>query len=371
MNRAPEPFGSARQPGRHGRPVRYLIGILVAAILAALACGALVFALVPAPVAAEYWVREMLIVKRHLAHLHSKRPKILVVAGSNVLFGVDAGLLSRELGVPVINFGLHGALPLEVLLEEAGRAALPGDAVVLPLEYPYFSGLVSYGPWQVRNDVAWNPDHWRQVPLSRRVAALATMGPGFVREVVQARWQAWRHAADLTPRLHALDDAAILDSLTRAPEPTALAYSAYALDAWGTLRNTEGRVFDGPAAPANLPVCLAPASRAQLAEFVQRSAARRIAVYFANTPWVDSGAVADGSLERADAALCSALADLAPVLDRRVDLVFPRELFLDTYLHLRTAGRERRTRVLLAGLRAHWPILGIDRLATGGGDPQP
>lgn len=328
--------------------------------MAAVGCGALVLALVPAPIAAEYWVREVLVVKRHLARTHSDQPKILVVAGSNVLLGVDAGLLSRELGVPVVNFGLHGALPLDFLLAEAEQAALPGDAVVLPLEHPYYDDLVAYGPWQVRNDVAWNPSHWRRVPCGRRLAALATMGPGFIREVIRARWQAWRQDPDLAPRLHALDDAAILDSLARAPEPTALAYSAYALDAWGTLRNTEGRVFTGPAPPANLPVALIPARRALLADFVQRSAARHVAVYFANTPWVDSGPITDGSLEQADAALCDALAELAPVLDRRADLVFPRELFLDTHLHLRTAGRERRTRVLLAGLRAHWPVLGAD-----------
>jgi hypothetical protein len=65
-------------------------------------------------------------------------PRIILVGGSNVSFGLDAELMQRTLGVPVINDGLHAGLGLAPLreLQEYIRA---GDVIIISLEYNLFS----------------------------------------------------------------------------------------------------------------------------------------------------------------------------------------------------------------------------------------
>ena len=65
--------------------------------------------------------------------------KILVVAGSNVLFGVDSKMLEDALGESVVNFGVNAGVGLPVILNEAKKVLKEGDVVLLPLEYPLYS----------------------------------------------------------------------------------------------------------------------------------------------------------------------------------------------------------------------------------------
>jgi len=65
-------------------------------------------------------------------------PRIIVVGGSNVAFGIDAELMQKELGIPVINDGLHASLgvaPLRELLEYIHK----GDVIIVSFEYQIFT----------------------------------------------------------------------------------------------------------------------------------------------------------------------------------------------------------------------------------------
>lgn len=64
-------------------------------------------------------------------------PRMILVGGSNVSFGIDAELMQRTLGIPVINDGLHAGLGLAPLreLEDYIRE---GDVIIISLEYNLF-----------------------------------------------------------------------------------------------------------------------------------------------------------------------------------------------------------------------------------------
>ncbi len=62
-------------------------------------------------------------------------PKVVVVGGSNVAFGVDSERLERTLCRPAINMGLHGSLGYAFMVNEVKDALGPGDVVVVALEY--------------------------------------------------------------------------------------------------------------------------------------------------------------------------------------------------------------------------------------------
>ena len=65
--------------------------------------------------------------------------KLLVVAGSNALFGIDSKMLSKELNMPVVNFGVNAGVLLPYTLYKAKEVIGAGDVVLLPLEYPMYS----------------------------------------------------------------------------------------------------------------------------------------------------------------------------------------------------------------------------------------
>lgn len=82
----------------------------------------------------EAWVAR----KREVA-AETEGRRIIFLGGSGVLYGISARKLTESLGKPVVNMGIHAALPLNFLLDEARKILSPGDTVVLMLEYEYFN----------------------------------------------------------------------------------------------------------------------------------------------------------------------------------------------------------------------------------------
>lgn len=59
-------------------------------------------------------------------------PRIVLVGGSGVAFGVDSALMERELpGYTVVNFGMYAALGTTVMLDLSQELIRSGDIVIL------------------------------------------------------------------------------------------------------------------------------------------------------------------------------------------------------------------------------------------------
>lgn len=65
-------------------------------------------------------------------------PKIVLVGGSNLAFGIDSRLMQNEIGCPVVNMGMNGYFGVRYMLEEVRPALRSGDTVVIALEYDSF-----------------------------------------------------------------------------------------------------------------------------------------------------------------------------------------------------------------------------------------
>lgn len=61
-------------------------------------------------------------------------PKIVVIGGSSVPFGVDTKLLEDLLGIPCVNFGLYATLGTKVMLDLSRGAIGEGDIIVIAPE---------------------------------------------------------------------------------------------------------------------------------------------------------------------------------------------------------------------------------------------
>lgn len=67
-----------------------------------------------------------------------KKPKLVVVAGSAAMFGVDSGQLEQAFGRPVVNLGVNAGILPPFIQSYARQAIEPGDWVIMPVEYPMF-----------------------------------------------------------------------------------------------------------------------------------------------------------------------------------------------------------------------------------------
>jgi hypothetical protein len=125
---------------RAGSDVTKLLGRI--ALLGALVLGGLAL-LFLGPVPYKHQLA-MLIDKRVM--LDSKpSPRVILVGGSNLMFGVDSERLEESVGITVANMGVFGGLgllaPLEVILPHVRK----GDTVVLVPEYTLlFTGLAPF-----------------------------------------------------------------------------------------------------------------------------------------------------------------------------------------------------------------------------------
>lgn len=60
--------------------------------------------------------------------------KIVVVGGSSVAFGLDSAALEREVGMPVVNFGLYANLGTKLMIDLSRSGVGEGDIIVLAPE---------------------------------------------------------------------------------------------------------------------------------------------------------------------------------------------------------------------------------------------
>jgi hypothetical protein len=165
MSRRSPSSTSSSEP-RAGADAAKLLGRV--ALLVALVLGSMAF-LFLGPVPYKHQLA-MLIDKRVMLDAKSP-PRVILVGGSNLMFGVDSAVLEEALGVTVVNMGVFGGLgllaPIEVILPHVRK----GDTVVLVPEYEMlFTGLwpfqKQYYRWFLAVDpaAAWRLYYARQKP---------------------------------------------------------------------------------------------------------------------------------------------------------------------------------------------------------------
>ena len=70
-------------------------------------------------------------------------PRLIIFGGSNIAFGIDSERMEQELGMPVINDGLHVGLGVAPLAE-IKKYMRPGDIIIISLEYYNFTDKTAF-----------------------------------------------------------------------------------------------------------------------------------------------------------------------------------------------------------------------------------
>ena len=93
-----------------------------------------------------------------------KEPKLVVVGGSSVAFGLDSELLSRYTGREVVNFGLYATLGSKVMLDLSEGGLNPGDVVVFTPEPEAGTMSLYFGADSVWQAIDVTPELFDKIP---------------------------------------------------------------------------------------------------------------------------------------------------------------------------------------------------------------
>lgn len=117
----------------------------------------------------ESWVYETFVVKKYLAQIQAEKPSphLIVVSGSNALFGYNNTILENELGLPIINMAAHASLSIDYLLWRTLPYIQKNDIVLMPLEWDYY--VQEKTSWLHDNITYWDKSYIKSLPLLKQI----------------------------------------------------------------------------------------------------------------------------------------------------------------------------------------------------------
>jgi hypothetical protein len=257
-------------------------------------------------------------------------PRVIIIGGSSVAFGVDSARLQDELKMPVVNMGLHAGVGLRYMLSEVRGELRPGDIVIVSPEYAQFYGYLD-GRETLLDMLFVFPRGLSYITSGGQLLGLVEAVPVSVQDMFKAK----------------LEGIVLNDP----PRPSPV-YHRAAFNAEGDVVSHLDRPSqDSRKDTSKLDPPFEVESIAVLNEFARFATSRNARVYFLFS------AVTTGEYRRNTDAIqfvCEALHERTTLtlLDTPPGAVYSEDYFFDTSEHLNKQGREIRTGKLVADLAA-------------------
>lgn len=341
------------------RPARFGAGFALMSIMSWVLYSALFCFQVGARTAAEYWLYDALTVKRHLLRAMADKRKVLLVGGSSVWFGLDAGQVQQELGIDTLNLGLHAMHPLDRLVSDVRTDVKSGDIIIMQLEYDYYTIDTPHNDWYVNQVMAGDPEIFWELNWREKVEFFLSVPPLRVLEGVGTR------VIDVSPAEHQ-------KRIPRQPPEQVLllmqqVWAAHALPEGNyTIRNIDPQgnavIAKGTFTSYGYPFNGQSVARVYpwntLGEFARYCADHGVLLYIGWPPVVKGSMAFDSPrIQEKVRTIEEKLAEFKiPVLGQAGDFQYDRRLFADTGYHLTHEGRALHTKHLLERLRAKMPV---------------
>ncbi len=266
-------------------------------------------------------------------------PKIILVGGSNLAFGIDSRMMQDSLAMRVVNMGLYAKLGLRYMLAQVRPYIREGDIVLVVPEYDQFYGSFADGDNTLNTALLYAPAD-RIGDFVRAYSVIDVVLRPRVENVRRSFMQAAASALGVKDRYF--------------PPDTNPVYNRRSFNQLGdvvTHLEREGKdpdsLYVGALPPhANFNERVLDDLNA-VDEVARERGARS---FFLFPSYLDSAytvnAAAIDSLQR-ELARGTAMA----VIGKPADFVFPGALFFDTRYHLNKRGRELRTVKMIETIR--------------------
>lgn len=301
----------------------YLRVVLLA--LAVLVANILLFCLLP-PITTSATAS---IIDKHARLESLGSPKIVIVGGSGIAFGVDSYMIEERTGYAVVNMGLNAGLGLRYILAEVLPQVGEGDIVLVIPEYPQLDTVID-GDAALRRLVHIYPPAFRWLS-KEHIPALVKYHPTAIRSEIIVN---------------------VLRFVGRDPNLSHL-YQRSSFDSRGDfvahLGNDSSLELQAPCIIAQAPSVETAEAMAELESFRQDVQARGGQVFFAfpaiPRPCWEASRDAIAAIQQ-----LVATETHLQMLGDSGDAALPVEQFFDTRYHLNAVGRQRNTLRLLDSL---------------------
>jgi hypothetical protein len=267
-------------------------------------------------------------------------PKIVLVGGSNLAFGIDSREIRDSLGLNVVNMGLYAKLGLKYMLAQVRPYIHRGDVVLVVPEYDQFYGEYANGDNTLNTALLYAP---------------ADRIPDFIRSysiidvVVRPRVENARRSF-----LRAFA-AAVGKEQVIFPQDTNEVYNRRSFNEFGDAISHLGRKGKNPDSIFVKPLPpMKEFNRNTIDDLndIQGTADDRGArAYFMFPSYIDRSYVINvAAIDSLTRKLESGMK--MPIVGTAREFVLPKEYFFDTRYHLNREGREMRTQALIQTLKA-------------------
>jgi hypothetical protein len=285
---------------------------------------------------------------KHQRLADTTAPRLVLVGGSNLAYGIDSEMLQNGLGITVVNTGLHAGFGLGRMLDDVAPLLQNGDTLVIAAEYSHFIST-------------WNGESaaWELVFDARRYRLLVS--DTFIEPEYQRFVDSWdAGAAPVSDTSSPFVGARLYDLPSDFPT-----YAANKLLALIRPTNSLTQTRDGfneygdyvkhlgaEAIPFTPAIPLGPLNPLYLARFFQFVAsfeARGIRVVITYPSYEEVSFYKDvDGIRELDAVLRAR--ESLTIISTPDDYRFPTNFFYDTRYHLNANGRAIRTKRLLRDL---------------------
>jgi len=326
-------------------PLRFFAGLAAGLALSFGAYFGLLFWQLGAPTPMSFWSYD-LNTRKHARAAAITEPKLLIVGGSGALFGINARLLERELGVPSVNLGTHAVLATAYILNLARKSARPGDTVLLVFEYELFAnGDSNMNDWADPQFIdflmARDPAYFRAMPMATQFNLAMRLSLERLKRGIKEKI----HPTGMTVSTeYSPYDAKNVDEygdMTGHSRGRIPAYAPRELE-------TSGLLADGlPEAPSGM---------IEIRDFVIWATTNKVRV-LASFPNLCAKPAYDTAKAEQTAAKITAFYTSCgvPVLGSYRDALLPRGDFFDTCYHLTEEAARERTRRFVPLLKPYFP----------------
>ncbi len=267
-------------------------------------------------------------------------PRLVLVGGSNLAFGIDSKVLEDSLHMPVVNMGLYAKLGLRYMLAQARPYVRKGDVIIVVPEYDQFYGDFANGDNTLNTALLYTPSD-RVGDFIRSYSVIDVL----VRPRVEnARESLLRSASALIGREEKF-----------FPPDTNPVYNRHSFNQYGDAISHLGKksmnpdsIFVKPLPPMKQFNARTLDDLNALDEKARTAGAH---AYFIFPSYIDrSYTINVAAIDSLSGKLRAGMT--MPVVGSPSDFVYPGRLFFDTRYHLNGEGRELRTQQLLKLLRS-------------------
>lgn len=112
-------------------------------------------------------------------------PRIVLIGGSNLSFGVDSRMIEDAFGIPVINTSIHAGMGLDYIIKDIIPYIKENDIVILAPEYDHFYGKAVWGYEPMISSVFAIPSNWNLLNLKNWREMISTVPKQAFRNILK------------------------------------------------------------------------------------------------------------------------------------------------------------------------------------------